>query len=72
MCDFEDPGQCGWKVQSVDTYTWERRQRGASLPDSGPSSDFTTGTAAGVVKYYESNSKIRPKLLVALLTVHYY
>ncbi|KAM6984835.1 apical endosomal glycoprotein [Aplochiton taeniatus] len=39
---------CGWTDKSLDpAYTWERRQRGLTLPDSGPSSDFTTGTATG-------------------------
>lgn len=48
QCDFEDAGMCGWTDQSIsDAYSWERRQRGDTLPDSGPSSDYTTGTAAG-------------------------
>ncbi|KAJ8261088.1 hypothetical protein COCON_G00168110 [Conger conger] len=48
VCDFEDAAMCGWEDQSVSSqYTWERRQRGASLPDSGPSSDYTTGTSSG-------------------------
>ncbi|XP_034565719.1 apical endosomal glycoprotein [Notolabrus celidotus] len=47
-CDFEDAGTCGWTEQSVDeAYSWERRQRGDTLPDSGPSSDYTIGTASG-------------------------
>ncbi|XP_035245998.1 apical endosomal glycoprotein isoform X1 [Anguilla anguilla] len=48
VCDFEDPAMCGWEDQSESPlYTWERRQRGDRLPDSGPSSDYTTGTSAG-------------------------
>ncbi|XP_077354338.1 apical endosomal glycoprotein isoform X1 [Festucalex cinctus] len=48
QCDFEDTGICGWEDQSLnEEYKWERRQRGDTLPDSGPSSDFTTGTASG-------------------------
>ncbi|XP_070781146.1 apical endosomal glycoprotein [Enoplosus armatus] len=48
-CDFEDAGMCGWADESFDTavYSWEKRQRGATLPSSGPSSDYTTGTATG-------------------------
>ncbi|XP_060917207.1 apical endosomal glycoprotein [Labrus mixtus] len=47
-CDFEDGGMCGWTDQSInEEYSWERRQRGDTLPDSGPSSDYTTGTATG-------------------------
>ncbi|KAM7393213.1 hypothetical protein PAMA_008047 [Pampus argenteus] len=47
-CDFEDAGMCGWSSQSLDAeYSWERRQSGDLLPDSGPSSDFTIGTATG-------------------------
>ncbi|KAM9338394.1 apical endosomal glycoprotein [Symphorus nematophorus] len=48
-CDFEGARICGWTDQSVNTarYNWERRQRGDTLPDSGPSSDYTTGTATG-------------------------
>ncbi|XP_019735215.1 apical endosomal glycoprotein isoform X2 [Hippocampus comes] len=47
-CDFEDSGICGWKDQSLNAaYRWERRQRGDTLTGSGPSSDFTTGTASG-------------------------
>ncbi|XP_023130559.2 apical endosomal glycoprotein isoform X2 [Amphiprion ocellaris] len=47
-CDFEDAGLCGWTEQSLGSlYRWERRQRGNTLPDSGPSSDYTTGTATG-------------------------
>ncbi|XP_070706487.1 apical endosomal glycoprotein [Pempheris klunzingeri] len=47
-CDFEDGGTCGWTNQSPDAvYVWERRQRGDTMPDSGPSSDYTTGTATG-------------------------
>lgn len=51
QCDFEDAGMCGWTDQSVNAaaYSWEKRQRGDSLPDSGPSSDYTLGTATGVV-----------------------
>ncbi|CAJ1070802.1 LOW QUALITY PROTEIN: apical endosomal glycoprotein-like [Xyrichtys novacula] len=47
-CDFEDAGMCGWTDQSINqAYSWEHRQRGITLPDSGPSSDYTTGTASG-------------------------
>lgn len=47
-CDFEQPDMCGWTVGSdKEVYKWERRQRGAVLPDSGPSSDYTTGTGSG-------------------------
>ncbi|XP_056146869.1 apical endosomal glycoprotein [Lampris incognitus] len=48
VCDFERAGMCGWNRQPSDpAYTWEKRQRGDTLPDSGPSSDFTLGTASG-------------------------
>ncbi|XP_029025618.1 apical endosomal glycoprotein isoform X2 [Betta splendens] len=46
-CDFEEAGMCGWTDQSFSPYSWERHQRGDMLPDSGPSSDYTTGTATG-------------------------
>ncbi|KAL7376442.1 hypothetical protein ABVT39_008220 [Epinephelus coioides] len=49
-CTFEDSGMCGWTDQSVNAaeYSWLRSQRGGvTLPDSGPSSDYTTGTATG-------------------------
>ncbi|KAF0031182.1 hypothetical protein F2P81_015737 [Scophthalmus maximus] len=47
-CDFEDTGNCGWSDRSVNAaYGWGRHQRGDTLPDSGPSSDYTTGTATG-------------------------
>ncbi|XP_034048992.1 apical endosomal glycoprotein [Thalassophryne amazonica] len=48
-CDFEDTGMCSWTDQSLNAsaYRWERRQRGDTMPDSGPTSDFTTGTAVG-------------------------
>ncbi|TNN41873.1 Apical endosomal glycoprotein [Liparis tanakae] len=49
-CDFEAAGMCGWTDQSLNAplYAWQRRQGGgATLPPSGPSSDFSTGTAAG-------------------------
>ncbi|KAF7663376.1 hypothetical protein LDENG_00212220 [Lucifuga dentata] len=47
-CDFEEAGICGWSDESLNAaYIWERRQRGGALPDSGPSSDYTTGTALG-------------------------
>ncbi|XP_018548610.1 apical endosomal glycoprotein isoform X2 [Lates calcarifer] len=47
-CDFEDAGMCGWRDQSVnEAYSWGRYQRGDMMPDSGPSSDYTTGTATG-------------------------
>lgn len=50
-CDFEDAGMCGWKDTSLNAavYSWERRQRGETLPESGPSSDYTIGTATGTV-----------------------
>lgn len=50
-CDFEDAGMCGWKDASLNAavYSWERRQRGDTLPDSGPASDYTIGTATGTV-----------------------
>lgn len=40
---------CGWTDQSLNApaYSWERRQRGEALPDSGPSSDYNIGTATG-------------------------
>lgn len=49
QCDFEDEGQCGWTDESFNPaeYSWERRQRGETLASSGPSSDYTTGTASG-------------------------
>uniref|UniRef100_G3Q234 MAM domain-containing protein n=1 Tax=Gasterosteus aculeatus aculeatus TaxID=481459 RepID=G3Q234_GASAC len=49
-CDFEAAGMCGWTDQSSNAavYSWQRRQReGSALPDSGPTSDYSTGTAAG-------------------------
>ncbi|XP_067430915.1 apical endosomal glycoprotein isoform X1 [Thunnus thynnus] len=47
-CDFENSGMCGWTAHTLDgEYFWERRQRGDTLPNSGPSSDFTIGTATG-------------------------
>ncbi|KAM6902305.1 apical endosomal glycoprotein [Xenentodon cancila] len=47
-CDFEDARMCGWTDQSLSgTYTWERHQGGDMPADSGPSSDYTTGTATG-------------------------
>lgn len=51
-CDFEDAGMCGWQDISLNAaaYSWERRQRGETLPDSGPSSDYTIGTATGTVR----------------------
>lgn len=54
-CDFEEAGMCGWTDQSLNAavYSWERRQRGGdTLPDSGPSSDYTTGTATGMLYFY--------------------
>ncbi|XP_016407423.1 apical endosomal glycoprotein [Sinocyclocheilus rhinocerous] len=48
VCDFEHEGKCGWTVQSDEGgYMWQRQQRGNTLPDSGPSSDYTTGTSTG-------------------------
>ncbi|XP_076836501.1 apical endosomal glycoprotein [Brachyhypopomus gauderio] len=48
LCDFEEAGLCGWANGSPDpSYTWERRQRGDPLPESGPSSDYTVGTSTG-------------------------
>ncbi|XP_043952232.1 apical endosomal glycoprotein [Gambusia affinis] len=47
-CDFEDEGVCGWKIESVgEKYKWQRVQSGDELPESGPTSDYTTGTATG-------------------------
>ncbi|KAG7279276.1 hypothetical protein CRUP_033212 [Coryphaenoides rupestris] len=40
--------RCGWISSSPNSnYIWEARQRGASPLTSGPSSDYTTGTASG-------------------------
>ncbi|XP_053504858.1 apical endosomal glycoprotein [Ictalurus furcatus] len=48
VCDFEDAGMCGWTGKSAEGgYTWERRQSGHPLPNSGPSSDYTIGTSTG-------------------------
>uniref|UniRef100_A0A3B5QH38 MAM domain containing 4 n=1 Tax=Xiphophorus maculatus TaxID=8083 RepID=A0A3B5QH38_XIPMA len=47
-CDFEDEGVCGWRIESVgEEYKWQRVQSGGELPESGPTSDYTTGTATG-------------------------
>lgn len=46
-CDFED-GPCGWEDKSFNApYRWDWRQRGDAFTDTGPSSDYTTGTATG-------------------------
>lgn len=48
VCDFEHEGKCGWTDKSIEAgYVWQRQQRGNTLPDSGPSSDYTTGTSTG-------------------------
>lgn len=48
VCDFEHEGMCGWTVRSDEGgYMWQRQQSGQTLPDSGPSSDYTTGTSTG-------------------------
>ncbi|CAL8384845.1 unnamed protein product [Gadus morhua 'NCC'] len=46
-CTF-DATSCGWQstAQSL-SYIWEEHQRGETPPTSGPSSDYTTGTASG-------------------------
>ncbi|XP_056260241.1 apical endosomal glycoprotein [Seriola aureovittata] len=47
-CDFEDAGLCGWTDQSFSSaYSWYRHQGGDMRSNSGPSSDYTTGTAIG-------------------------
>ncbi|XP_072310635.1 apical endosomal glycoprotein isoform X2 [Eucyclogobius newberryi] len=47
VCDFE-LGDCGWTDGTPDApYKWERRQRGDWFMDTGPSSDYTIGTATG-------------------------
>ncbi|XP_041825093.1 apical endosomal glycoprotein [Melanotaenia boesemani] len=64
-CDFEDAGMCGWTNQSTsEAYTWERTQRGNTLPDSGPSSDYTTGTAKG---WFMAVSEVKAESLHAAL-----
>jgi len=48
VCDFEHEGKCGWTENSEEgVYMWQRQQRGNTLPESGPSSDYTTGTSTG-------------------------
>jgi len=48
VCDFEAVERCGWMSSSPDSnYVWQARQRGAGPLTSGPSSDYTTGTASG-------------------------
>nr|XP_055035973.1 apical endosomal glycoprotein [Misgurnus anguillicaudatus] len=48
VCDFEHEGMCGWTAGSDEGgYVWQRQQRGKTLPDSGPSSDYTIGTSTG-------------------------
>ncbi|MED6269053.1 hypothetical protein CHARACLAT_029066, partial [Characodon lateralis] len=60
-CDFEDTGVCGWTIKtSGGEYTWQRDQSGDQLPDSGPCSDYTTGTAAG---WFMSVSAVRAESL---------
>ncbi|XP_037547712.1 apical endosomal glycoprotein [Nematolebias whitei] len=61
-CDFEDAGICGWTLESSgEMYTWERLQSGDGLPDSGPSSDYTTGTATGWFVGVSAVSSGRPQ-----------
>ncbi|KAL2099479.1 hypothetical protein ACEWY4_003873 [Coilia grayii] len=39
---------CGWTGSSTEEpYRWERRQRGSTFHESGPSCDYTTGTDLG-------------------------
>ncbi|KAM4719502.1 LOW QUALITY PROTEIN: apical endosomal glycoprotein [Anableps anableps] len=60
-CDFEDAGVCGWTIESPGgAYTWQRAQSGDQLPDSGPSSDYTIGTATG---WFMSVSAVRAESL---------
>ncbi|XP_053734237.1 apical endosomal glycoprotein [Synchiropus splendidus] len=48
VCDFEHEGGCGWTAAAPsDTFRWERQQRDLLAADSGPLSDYTTGTAKG-------------------------
>ncbi|XP_021324713.2 apical endosomal glycoprotein isoform X2 [Danio rerio] len=48
VCDFEHEGKCGWTAKPAEgAYMWQRQRRGKTLPDSGPSSDYTTGTSTG-------------------------
>lgn len=55
MCDFEDAGMCGWTGKSAEGgYTWERRQSGHPLPNSGPSSDYTIGTSTGTHAHWSN------------------
>lgn len=47
VCDFEED-LCGWTDESLNSpYEWKRRQRGDAFTDTGPSSDYTTGTTTG-------------------------
>lgn len=56
---------CGWRDMSLNAavYSWERRQRGDTLPESGPSSDYTTGTAIGMVDMVLPNQSLLNTLL---------
>ncbi|XP_028829845.1 apical endosomal glycoprotein [Denticeps clupeoides] len=52
ICDFEDASVCGWTdVSSQSIYTWKQMQSGQThthtLPSSGPSCDYTTGSSTG-------------------------
>ncbi|KAM9323035.1 apical endosomal glycoprotein [Pholidichthys leucotaenia] len=59
---------CGWTSQSPSAgYTWERRQRGETLPDSGPSSDYTTGTAMG---WFMAVSGVEAESTAVLISPH--
>ncbi|XP_024918601.1 apical endosomal glycoprotein isoform X2 [Cynoglossus semilaevis] len=68
VCDFEDEGLCGWTESSVSPteYSWERSQRGDQLPSSGPSSDYTTGTATGWFMGVTSTKSESPRTAVLL------
>nr|XP_020474330.1 apical endosomal glycoprotein isoform X2 [Monopterus albus] len=66
-CDFEDAGMCGWTDESLSAaYSWERHQRGDMLPNSGPSSDYTIGTATG---WFMAVSAVRTESLSSAVLI---
>ena len=55
-CNFEDSGMCQYTQDTTDQFNWNRKTQGTSTVGSGPASDHTYGTAAGMASQFCSFS----------------
>ncbi|XP_066300036.1 MAM and LDL-receptor class A domain-containing protein 1-like [Branchiostoma lanceolatum] len=67
-CDFELPDICGFTQDTTDNFDWTQDSGATGSSNTGPTTDHSTGTAAGKYMYIETSAPQQPGDIARLIS----